>query len=159
MIFHNFRKRFRKWLWKKRLTYIKISDHRHVRSLPERPPRVRTSQARNNSSSSKCCSNSFPLHFAQQMFEHVVWIGLHCKCCKKCSKEMKMNQCQEHITRVRTRPWPRPGELCLIKYWSRFPGSSRNINNYCGRCRMSSTSLWFSHHLQKCGILRGRGTT
>ena len=28
--------------------------------LPDSPPRVRTSQTRNNSSSSKCCSNSCP---------------------------------------------------------------------------------------------------
>ena len=35
-------------------------DYDRGPGLPDSPPRVRTSQTRNNSSSSKCCSNSCP---------------------------------------------------------------------------------------------------
>ena len=57
------KKQFRKSLQKMTLpqTQIReIRDYAHARRLPDSPPRVRTSQTRNNSSSSNCCSNSCP---------------------------------------------------------------------------------------------------
>ena len=57
------KKQFRKSLQKKTLPQTQISDIRDyapARRLPDSPPRVRTSRTRNNSSSSKCCSNSCP---------------------------------------------------------------------------------------------------
>ena len=69
---------------KKKPTYIKMCDYEHVRGLPGRPPRVRTSQTRNNSSSSTCCSNLLKLHFVQKcsnmLFELVPIANVPNKC-------------------------------------------------------------------------------
>ena len=45
---------------KKGAPLSQTSDYDRGPGLPDSPPRVRTSQTRNNSSSSKCCSNSCP---------------------------------------------------------------------------------------------------
>ena len=54
------KKTFRKSLQKKGAPLSQTSDYDHGPRLPDSPPRVRTCQTRNNSSSSKCCSNSCP---------------------------------------------------------------------------------------------------
>ena len=46
--------------FKKRDPYLKTTHYRRVRWLPGTPPCVRITQTRDNSSSSKCCSNSCP---------------------------------------------------------------------------------------------------
>jgi hypothetical protein len=54
------KKTFRKSLPKKRVPLYQTADYDHGPRLPDSPPHVRTSQTRNKSSSSKCCSNSCP---------------------------------------------------------------------------------------------------
>ena len=44
-------------------SHIKATHFERLRRLPGTPPCVRTSQTRNNSSRTKCCSNLFPLIF------------------------------------------------------------------------------------------------
>ena len=53
-------KPFRKSLQKKGGPYSKFRNYERVRWLPGTPPRVRTIQTRNSSSSSNCCSSSCP---------------------------------------------------------------------------------------------------
>ena len=97
---------------------MQTSLYEHVPGLSERPHRVRTSQTRNNSSSSKdvriCCHCIF-----QQMFESAVCIGFHCKLSNNMIKNVQ-DQCQEHIADDLTRPWPRLGELRVtsLVVWS-----------------------------------------
>ena len=71
-MFHE--KWFRKWFQQKIPFKMETTPHEHVQRLPEMPPRVRTSQARSNSSSTNsnnCCWSSRPV------FEIAVWICLH----------------------------------------------------------------------------------
>ena len=72
-------------------SHIKTTHYEHVRGLPERPPRMHTSQTRSNSSSSKSWSNSFPLLFSPKRFcfPNVVRIGINCKCFKHTFEQMK----------------------------------------------------------------------
>ena len=60
---------------KKGAPNMKTTTYEHVRRLPERPPRVRTSQTRNNSSSTNfkhCCSSSC------SVLENAVLICFNC---------------------------------------------------------------------------------
>ena len=107
-------KRFRKLPRTRKPTYIKTGGYRHARRLPERPPCVRTSLTRNNSSSSECCSSLFPLFFCKNLVEHALRIGRKCKCPKKLFEENEKDQCQERITDDLTRPWLRPGEFIVL---------------------------------------------
>ena len=66
---------------------MKPGSYWHVQWLPERPPRVRTSQIRNNSSSSKYCSNGFPLHF---------YYSIARKCCLN---YLPLQMIQKHVRR------------------------------------------------------------
>ena len=94
---------------KKGAPHIKTTPYEHVRRLPGRPPRVRTSQTRNKSSSTSsrnCCSNSFFWLF----FENVVSIRFHFRFVEN-QFEKIWKKCQEHIVDDLTRPRPRPGEV------------------------------------------------
>ena len=54
------KKPFRKSFQKKGAPLSQTTDYDRGPGLPDSPPRVRTSQTRNKSSSSKCCLNSCP---------------------------------------------------------------------------------------------------
>jgi len=93
---------------KKGAPHIKTTPYEHVRRLPGRPPRVRASQTRNNSSSTnfkQCCSSSC------SVFENAVLICFHCIFSKNVRK-IEKSRCQKHITDYLTRPiGQRPGEF------------------------------------------------
>ena len=78
---------------KKGAPHIKTTPYEHVRRLPGRPPRVRASQTRNNSSSTnfkQCCSSSC------SVFENAVLICFHCIFFQKCSKNWKESMSKTH---------------------------------------------------------------
>ena len=65
--FFNKKKNCAEHSFKKGTPNMKTPPYEHVPGVPERPPRVRSSQTRNNSSILKCCSNLFPLPLFQEI--------------------------------------------------------------------------------------------
>ena len=101
---------FRKSLQKKRPPYSKTGDYRRVRWLPETPHRVRTSQTRNKSSSSKCCSNSCPWLWFRKIGRKWLFELASIANVSKQNRKNEKGRCQKHITCDLTRPGQRPGE-------------------------------------------------
>ena len=86
-----------------------MSDYEHVRRLSERPPRVRASQTRNNSSSSKCCSNLFPWCLFQKISRKCCLNWLQLQMFQQIVRTNVNYQCQEHITHG-------PGLSIIVKH-------------------------------------------
>ena len=104
------KKAFRKSLKKKRPPYLKNDHYRRVRWLPGTPPRVRITQTRNNSSSSKS-SNSCPWLWFRKIARK--WL-FELASVATASKQIRKNgkgRCQKHMARDLTRPGQRPGEF------------------------------------------------
>ena len=160
---------------------MKTNSYWHVQSLPERPPRVRTSQTRSNSLSSKCCSTWLPLFFWTNAWKcYLTWLPL--RMLRKNERTHVKDQCQEHITHDLTRPRPSPGEfICeqtdvawfLWFAWKHFSqhGQLRSFVRTFLSCAFGTSDLssvfWktcgcaISKHNIKdgcCCMARGRGT-
>ena len=100
--------------FKKGAPQHETTPYEHVRGLPERPPRVRTCQTRNNSSSSKCCSSSFPLLFSQKNARKCCLSSLQLQMFQKNFETNVKDQCQEDIVHDLTRPWPKAWRICSL---------------------------------------------
>ena len=94
---------------------MQTQPYEHVWRLPERLPRVVTSQTRNQEATARAKNavriSSHCLRFLNKLLEHVVWVDFHCEYSKQMFEENEKDQCQEHIVNELARPWPRPGEF------------------------------------------------
>ena len=90
---------------------MKTTDYPRGRWLPGTPPRVRTTQTRNNSSSSNCYSNSCPWLWLRKIARK--W-KFELDSIANASKQIRKNgkgRCQKHTSGDLTRPGQRPGEF------------------------------------------------
>ena len=97
---------------KKGAPLSQTSDYDRGPGLPDSPPRVRTSQTRNKSSSSKCCSNSCPWLWFRKIGRKWLFELASIANVSKTIRKNEKGRCQKHITCDLTRPGQRPGE-----YW------------------------------------------
>ena len=105
------KKPFWKSFQKKSAPLSQTSDYDHGPRLPDSPPRVRTSQTRNKSSSSKCCSNSCPWLWFRKICRKWLFELASIANVSKQNRKNEKGRCQKHITCDLTRPGQRLGEL------------------------------------------------
>ena len=146
---------------------MKTTDYRRVRWLPEAPPCVRTFRARNNSSSSKCCSNSCPwLWFREIAQKWLLELASIANVSNKCLKKWRGPMSKAHFLWSDT-PWAkarriRPFALCFRRpfrfaFWCfpRYVGELQNERQTWTWTKTWEMSETKRRHLQKpfCWIL------
>ena len=124
------KKPFRKSFQKKGAPLSQTTHYDRGPGLPDSPPRVRTPRTRNNSSSSKCCSNSCPCLWFRKIARRWLFESSSiAKVSKNNAKMVKMkSRCQNpkgFAPGDLTRPGQRPGEFPLHHEPRHLRGSIR----------------------------------